>query len=124
MTKTFDDSSLLVRKLGRLRAIIVVLILANLGMGGFSVYLLRELDEQYTVLIGDSVPVLADLRELLAQAVAAQRGTGPILLGAPVDRRAALIEQGRGAIERDRQMRRQLLQHPSLPEAKEAHQHL
>lgn len=108
------------RKLRQLQLLVGLLIASNIGMGAFSVYLLRVLDQHYTALIDRSIPVLAELRELLAQAVVSQRSTGPQLLTAPDGGRASLIKEARVAIERDRQMRRQLLDLPAVAEETEA----
>ena len=63
--------------LRRMNFLVVLLVLSNIATGLFSVYLLRKVDDRYTELIGQSVPALNDLRELMSDTVAAMRSTNP-----------------------------------------------
>jgi hypothetical protein len=48
--------------LRRLRMFVVVLAISNVGLGLFSVLALKKLDQEYSYLIGSSVPLLNELR--------------------------------------------------------------
>jgi len=118
-TSTTSEQTASVRNLKR---VIVALILSNLGLGLFSVYLLRAMDRRYSELLNRSVPALNDLQTLTAQAVAVMRGTGPTLLNGPVNDGQALVQSAQDALKRDRELRNRLLGEEwmaSTPDGKE-----
>jgi hypothetical protein len=63
--------------LRRMNFLVVLLVVSNIATGIFSVFLLRKVDARYTELIGQSVPALNDLRELMTDTVTAMRSTNP-----------------------------------------------
>src|SRR4051812_15169389 len=81
--------------LRQLKLVVILLVVSNIGLGVFSFYLLRTLDRRYSSLIGDTVPILADLRELTADVADAHRANGRIFLNAPKEKRLALAQRAR-----------------------------
>jgi hypothetical protein len=77
----------LTRRVRRLRAVIVALLLTVILLGSLSAYLLRSLDRDYSALIDRSVPVLNELRVLTAETLSTQRALLASL--------AAVDEEGR-----------------------------
>lgn len=99
----------------QLKVLVVVLVLSNLGLGLFSVYLLRSLDQAYLNLISHSVPVLADLNEVTVAVASAHRLSGPsALLGQPASARPGAIERARAALVKQRRLTQALLERPGL----------
>lgn len=92
-------------KVKQLQLLIVVLALSNVGLGAFSYYLLRELDREYSVVIGQSVPVLNSLQTLTAKAMEAMRATNPTQFGRQADRASAFVQQAGGRFAADKEER-------------------
>jgi hypothetical protein len=85
-----------------LKLLVVLLILSNVALGVFSVYLLRTVDRRYSQLIDSSVPLLNDLQQLMTDTVGAQRATGSGLFAAPEATRADALPNARAADARER----------------------
>ena len=100
------DQSSTVRQL---KLLVVVLVLSNIGLGVFAFFLLRQIDRQYSDLIGRSVPVLNSLQTSTAQALRAMRATNPALLSGGDPPQSFRLEEARAVIARDRDLRGQLL---------------
>jgi hypothetical protein len=96
--------------LRQLKILVVVLIVSNVGLGIFSVYLLRAVDRKYSVLISETVPSINELQTLTAWSVDAMRGTNPILFQEPAGDAAATAQHSRSAIEHERDLRSHALQ--------------
>jgi hypothetical protein len=89
----------------QLKVLVLLLIVSNIGLGIFSFYLLRKIDRDYSELIGRSVPLLNDLQTLTALSAQAMRTTGPSLLDAPAERRAAAMQQTQAMLAREQRFR-------------------
>ncbi len=98
--------------LRQLKLLVVVLVLSNLALGGFSFYVLRTLDQNYSELILGAVPLLNDLQGLTAQSVETMRETGPALFNTPANERAAAVQRTELAITADRRLRTAILNRP------------
>lgn len=96
-------------KIKQLQLLVVVLILSNVGLGGFSFYLLRKLDREYSVVIGRSVPILNSLQTLTAKAMEAMRATNPTQFGKQSDRASAFVQQAGQQFAADREERSKAL---------------
>ncbi|MEY2880370.1 MAG: hypothetical protein RLZZ15_2750 [Verrucomicrobiota bacterium] len=91
--------------LRRMKLLIVLLIITNLGTGIYGAYLLRDVDRRYSELIDKSVPPLNDLRELLADVTGAMLATNPAHFGtAPADN-AAPLRRLRTAVATEQEFR-------------------
>ena len=106
VSSSLSDQASSLRSLKRL---VVLLVVSNLALGVFSVYLLRTIDQRYSALIDRSVPVLNDLQTLTAQSANAMHRTGPALLNAPAENRADLLRDARTALDQDRGFRNRLV---------------
>ncbi len=74
MSGTSDSpQAIITRRVKRLRAAVVALLLTVILLGSLSAYLLRSLDRDYSALIDRSVPVLNELRVLTGETLSAQR---------------------------------------------------
>lgn len=105
----------------QLKVLVVVLVLSNLGLGLFSVYLLRSIERSYTGVIDRSVPVLADLNDITAAVAGAHRLSGPTaLLNQPASARPAALEKARSARLRQRQLFEALVERGQLDAASPA----
>lgn len=104
-----------VATLRQLKLLVLVLVLSNLGLGGFSFYLLRTIDRNYTELISGTVPLLNDLQTLTAKSVDAMRETGSALFNAPPAERAAAVQHSEIALAGDRRLRAAILNRPRQP---------
>lgn len=105
-SSSFNDHSATVRQL---KALVVVLVLSNIGLGVFAFYLLRAMDRQYSDLIGRSVPVLNSLQTLTARSMQAMRATNPVQFEGESARRGSLLQQAKAALEADRELRSEIL---------------
>ena len=111
VSTSLHDQSSTVRQL---KVLVVILVLSNIALGGFSFYLLRSLDRGYTALISRTVPALNDLQTLTASCAEAMRTTGMPLLDIPAERRPDAIKRARLALDRDRMQRKGILSHEWL----------
>lgn len=93
----------------QLKLLVVVLIVSNLGLGGFSFYLLRKTDRTYSGLIDQAVPVLNDLQALTASALDTMRATNGSLFGGTAEERTAAALRARREIAEDLELRTKLL---------------
>lgn len=120
-TGSFHDQTTTLRQL---KVLVAVLVLSNIGLGLFSVYLLRTLDRSYSDLIDHSVPALSNLQTLTAASAEALRGTGPTLFSATGGQRPAVLQHARAALDRDRDLRLRLLGSESFSVAPDVRQEL
>jgi hypothetical protein len=91
--------------LRQLKIVIVLLVLSNIALGGFSFYFLRAIDRKYSDLIDRAVPTLNDMQTLTAVIGDAMRSTNPVLFGETSQSRTEGAQKARVAIERDRDLR-------------------
>jgi hypothetical protein len=96
--------------LRQLKIVVLVLILSNVGLGIFSVYLLRAVDRKYSVLINQTVPSINELQSLTASSIDAMRGTNPLhFQDSPADA-SATAQRSRKVIEHERDLRNHAVQ--------------
>src|SRR5438105_3391832 len=95
--------------LRQLKLLVVVLVLSNIGLGVFSFYLLRKVDQSYSDLIDHSVPVLNDLQTVTAKAVGAMRSTNPAALSTPTAKSTEGVQGARAAFAEEKTVREALL---------------
>lgn len=105
-SSSFSDQNSTVRQL---KLLVLVLVLSNIGLGGFSFYLLRTVDRSYTELIDRSLPVLNDLQTLTTRAVKAMRGTNAAVLAGRGSVPPGFIEQARAGFAAERGLREKVL---------------
>ena len=96
--------------LRQLKILVVILIVSNIGLGLFGVYVLRAIDQKYSALIGRSVPSLNELQTLTAGSMEAMRSTNPSRFEAAPGGAVAGIREARVSIERDRDLRGRALE--------------
>lgn len=96
--------------LRQLKILVIVLIVSNVGLGIFSVYLLRAVDRKYSVLIEQTVPSINELQTLTAWSVDAMRGTNPNLFQGSAGDAAVTAQRSRNTLEHERALRRHALQ--------------
>ena len=96
--------------LRQLKILVLILVVSNVCLGIFSVYLLRAVDRKYSVLISETVPSMSELQTLTAGGVDAMRGTNPALFQQPAGDAAATAQHSRKAIEHERDLRGHALQ--------------
>jgi hypothetical protein len=106
LTATTEDIRVVVRQL---KFLVVVLILSNIALGAFGFFLLRDIDRNYTGLIDQAIPTLTKLQNLTVAASDTMRSTNPILLEQPNVHVSEVARAARGAVERDAELRRDLL---------------
>jgi hypothetical protein len=100
------------RTVRQLKLLVMVLVFSNIALGGLSFYLLRDMDQRYSRLIGRSVPALNDLRELLADVTTAYRSSGRLLLAKDGTPRPEAAQRMRLALAQEKQFRAEVLQAP------------
>ena len=103
-----DDASVL----RQLKLLVFLLLLSNVALGLFAFYFLRGIDRKYSTLIGDTVPTLNDLQGLTVITSEAMHGTNPAFMQGSDESRATLVQRGREALEREREMRERVLSSP------------
>ena len=91
--------------LRNLKLLVVVLAVSNILIGAFSVYLLRGVDERYSALVGQSVPALNDLRELMTDTVTAMRATNPRNFVGPSAKPAKSIQDAQQLVATEHKFR-------------------
>ena len=96
--------------LRQLKLLVVLLVLSNVGLGLFGVYILREVDRKYSELIAEAVPSLNELQTLTALETEAMRSTNPTLFAEAPQGRAEMVKRARLALERDRDLRKHALE--------------
>ncbi|MEY2486346.1 MAG: hypothetical protein QOH39_1994 [Verrucomicrobiota bacterium] len=96
--------------LRQLKVLAVALIVSNIALGVFGVYVLRKLDRNYSALITQTVPSLNELQTLTAVSMEAMRTTNPTLFRASPRDRAEPLTRAHLALERDRDLRQHALQ--------------
>ena len=101
--------------LRNLKRLVVLLVVSNIAMGIFGVYLLRAVDKRYSELLNRSVPVMNDLQGVTAQSAMAMISIGPTLFNAPAKTRADLLQRAQQAIKQDRDERTRVLANDRLP---------
>ena len=84
--------------LRNLKVLVVLLVVSNILVGVLSVYLLRAVDRRYSELVGQSVPALNDVRELMSQAVAGMRSTNPNNFVGPTKDAAVALQTARARL--------------------------
>jgi hypothetical protein len=102
--------------LRNLKVLVVLLVLSNILVGLLGVYLLRAVDKRYSELVGRSVPVLNDLRELMTDTVAAMRATNPRNFSGPDSNEPAVVEAMKTSLQKAVKFRDDLLENGSLKE--------
>ena len=95
--------------LRNLKLLAVLLVVSNLLIGGFSFYVLRGVDQRYSELVGHSVPVLNDLRELMSDTVAAMRATNPRNFSVPGANPAQALQLAREKLATAQKSRGEIL---------------
>jgi len=88
-SRSIDDQSATLRTL---RALVVLLAISNVLIGGISVYLLQKVDDRYSRLVNRAVPALNDLRELVGETVIAVRLTNPSFFAGDAPMHPATID--------------------------------
>jgi len=96
--------------LRQLKIVVLVLIISNVGLGIFSVYLLRAVDRKYSVLINQTVPSINELQTLTASSIDAMRGTNPLLFQNSAAAASATTQRSRTVTEHERDLRNHALQ--------------
>jgi len=118
MTKSaFPGSPDHAATLRRMNFLVVLLVVSNIATGIFSVYLLRKVDARYSELIGQSVPVLNDLRELMADTVVAMRSTNPRYFTGAGAVPAEALQNARQRLATEQKFRAELLKEHSFADA-------
>jgi hypothetical protein len=106
--------------LRNLKVLVVLLVFSNIFVGVLSVYLLRAVDQRYSELVGQAVPALNDLRQLMSDTVTVMRSTNPNnLSGANGDAVAALLGS-RQRLAQMKKSREEAIQDPYFAEKHEA----
>ena len=100
--------------LRQLKFLVVILIVSNIALGLFGVYVLHEMDQKYSDLIGQAVPSMNDLQTLTALETDAMRNTNPALFAEPPQGRAEMLKRAHLALERDRDLRKRILKRQAL----------
>lgn len=103
-----NTTEVLQRSLKRWRRIALVSIVVTLGLGGFSAYLLRSLDADYSALFDRTVPLLSDLRLLGNDALSTQRALLSALLAESEESRVAPVARASNLMEAGAVLRRSL----------------
>ncbi len=98
----------------RLRLLVAVLVLSNCALGVFSVFLLRKLDQDYTVLFDQTLPLMSQLRAAGRENTDAYRAlvTGLVEVDPALCAEATI--RARQALSRGRAARVRLAQSPVL----------
>jgi hypothetical protein len=96
--------------LRQLKILVLILIISNVGLGIFSVYLLRGVDRKYSILINQTVPSISELQTLTAWSIEAMRGTNPVLFQDSTGSAAEIAQHSRSAAEHERDLRGHALQ--------------
>jgi len=97
-----------------LKVLVVLLVISNIMVGLLGVYLLRSVDKRYSALVGHSVPVLNDLRELMSDTVSAMRSTNPRNFSGPDSNEPAVLDSMRAGLQKAVEFRDVLLQSGEL----------
>jgi hypothetical protein len=95
--------------LRQLKLLVVLLVLSNVGLGTLSFYLLRKVDERYSDLIDQALPLVVNLESLTIQAVDAMRTTNPKLFQAGDEGRETALRRARTSLETARTLRETIL---------------
>src|SRR3954463_156164 len=93
----------------QLKILVLLLLFSNVVLGVFGYWFLRELDRKYSSLIGDTVPTLKDLQRLTVATSEGMHGTNPAFVNGPEEHRLTMVQRGRDALQRDRDMRHRVL---------------
>jgi hypothetical protein len=96
--------------LRQLKILVVILIVSNIGLGLFGIYVLRSVDRKYSALIHQTVPPINELQTLTAWSVDAMRSTNPSLFQPSPNGSSRPVQQAQNMIERDRELRTRALQ--------------
>lgn len=96
--------------LRQLKLLIAILILSNIGLGFFGIYVLRTVDNKYSKLIGQAVPSLNELQTLTAWSMDAMRATSPVVFQTPAAGTAETVRRSQELVDRDRDLRNRALQ--------------
>jgi Four helix bundle sensory module for signal transduction len=100
----------------QLKLLVGILVISNIALGIYGFYFLRAIDRKYSTLIEQAVPTMNDLQELTAVTMRAMRTTNPILFGDSPQVRSEMSKRARSALQRDRDLRGQLLGRQWLPQ--------
>jgi len=88
---------------------VLILVVSNLALGCFSVYLLRRIDRTYSSLITGAVPLLNALQTLTAQTIDTMRRTGSGLTATSAPDRDLAVTSALQAIASDHRLRSETL---------------
>jgi len=108
--RIFDTPESQKAALRQLKILVVILIISNIGLGLFGIYVLRSVDRKYSALIHQTVPPINELQTLTAWSVDAMRSTNPSLFPTSADGSSRAVQQAQSLIERDRELRTRALQ--------------
>jgi hypothetical protein len=111
VSSSLSDQASSLRNLKRL---VVLLVVSNLALGVFSVYLLRLVDRNYSDLVGQAVPTVKSLREWRADVLMTHQAMGFRLFEAPEPKRAAALERARAALVHEKVLSDSMLARPEL----------
>ena len=100
--------------LRQLKIAVIVLIISNVGLGIFGVYLLHAVDRKYFTLISETVPSINELQTLTAWSIDAMRGTNPLLFKESTGDAALKVRQARDTTEHERDLRSRVLRRQLL----------
>jgi hypothetical protein len=95
------------------------IIISNIALGAFGFHLLRTINRNYSRLIDQSVPTLNGLQTLTVMASEAMRSTNPVLLTDPNTTPAELANSARASIQRQTELREQVLRHDWIATARQ-----
>jgi hypothetical protein len=96
--------------LRQLKIAVIVLIVSNVALGIFSVYLLHVVARKYSRLISETVPSINELQTLTAWSIDAMRGTNPVRFQGPTSDAAATARRAREITDHERDLRSHALQ--------------
>jgi hypothetical protein len=108
--RIFDTPESQNAALRQLKILVVILIVSNIVLGLFGVYVLRSVDRKYSALIHETVTPLNELQTLTAWSVDAMRSTNPNLFQTSTNMSSQSVQQAQTMIERDRDLRTRALQ--------------
>src|ERR1019366_4571292 len=111
VSSSLSDQASSLRNLKRL---VVLLVVSNLALGVFSVYLLRLVDRNYSNLVGQAVPTVKSLREWRADVLMTHQAMGFRLFEVTEPKRAAALERARAALVHEKVLSDSMLARPEL----------
>lgn len=113
---TLSRDSILQTSVRRLKLLVGVLVLSNCVLGVFSVALLRKLDRDYTALLDQTLPLIAQIRVVGRENTDVYRALVAGIVESDAKLCAESVQRAGKALERGRTARAQLLKSPTLQE--------